>query len=335
MATPITSSDVLFMNVLPNMIEKRLNSWIKSSSSVNIFVTGKTGTGKSSLVNSAVGAVVSTEGHSIQPQTDEVQSYTKEINGIQVNIWDSPGLQDGSNNEQKYLDDIKSKCRGKVDLFLYCIDMSSTRFVPGNSDIIAMQKLSTTLGTDIWKNTLIILTFAERYIMQVEDDYEDDLEGLSQEFEREADSWKGIIHTALQTDVGLDPQLIQNIQVVPTGGQYCPEILPGKGSWLAKLWKAAAESTRPIAQPAFVKINEDRLNDHSISVSIHEDPKILADIGEKLGEELGVPQIGRDIGLSKAQEVLVYLAERNGYFADTRNNPVSVNIDHYKQTMSF
>ena len=95
------SSDVLFEQVLPTLIEERLNDWIKNSSSVNIFVTGKTGTGKSTLVNGIMGTAVCEEGHTLKPETTQVESFHLIKNGIKVIVWDSPGLQDGTTDESK------------------------------------------------------------------------------------------------------------------------------------------------------------------------------------------------------------------------------------------
>ena len=145
----MAASDVLLQQVLPTLIEKRLNEWIKSSSSVSIFVTGKTATGKSTLVNGIVGTVVCKEGHTIKPETTQVESFDLTKNGIKMIVWDSPGLHDGTTEESKYLDDIQSNCKENIDLILYCIDMSATRFVPGNPDIKAMKQLTDTLGQDI------------------------------------------------------------------------------------------------------------------------------------------------------------------------------------------
>ena len=47
-----------------------------------------------------------------------------------VDIFDSPGLEcdaDGPDVIEEYLQEIYEKCKG-VDLFLYCLDMTSARF---------------------------------------------------------------------------------------------------------------------------------------------------------------------------------------------------------------
>ena len=248
-----SSSDVMFDQVLPQLIETRLNEWIKNSSSVTVFVAGKTGTGKSTLVNGIVGTFCK-EGHTLKPETTKVEPFDLTKNGIKVIVWDSPGLQDGTTEESKYLDDIQRKCKGNIDLFLYCIDMSATRFVPGNPDIKAMRQLTDILGQDMWKNALIILTFANEYILQVQYDF-DNPEDLRKNFLDEVEDWKETIYQAMQEEVGLDPQLVKNIAVVPAGYYNTPEIVAGDGLWLSRLWKESVSATRPLAQPAFVKLN--------------------------------------------------------------------------------
>ena len=334
----MASSKDLFINVLdlPSKIEQQMESWITNSTSVSIFITGKTGTGKSTLVNSIVGSVVSPESHTVYPETDEVlQLPPKVINGIQVNVWDSPGLQDGTQREEEYLHDIKANCKGKADLILYCVDMSKARFVPGNRDIIAMKKLSETLGEDMWKITLIVLTFANRYVWKIEDDFEDDPKGLQQKFDCEVDSWKDLIHSALKKEVRLDAELVKTIKIVPAG-DYHSKTLPGDVCWLSNVWGKAFTVTRPLAQPAFVKISENRLNrsidpECSSSYLTFEQPLLLANIGKIIGEKIGVPEIGFKIGLGRtiAESFLCsYYKLHNGYFS-VDSAGVSVDTDDY------
>jgi hypothetical protein len=253
-------------------------------------------------------------------------------NGIEVIVWDSPGLQDGTTEERKYLDDIRRKCKGNIDLFLYCINMSETRFVSGNPDIKAMKQLTDTLGQDMWKNALIVLTFANVYILQVEDNF-DNPEDLRKSFLDEVESWRDIIHQAMQEEVGLDPQLVKDVAVVPAGYCYTPEIVSGDGLWLSKLWKESVSAARPLSQPAFVKLNAHRLVENvdasQPACLVHEQPLALADIGKVIGRGLGVAKMGYDMGCAKARQFLHYLAKRNGYTSE--DGAVSVDIDSYKK----
>lgn len=58
-----------FGKILPLWIESWLQEWINESNCVNIFITGKTGTGKTALVNGLVEREVSLGGKSLDPST--------------------------------------------------------------------------------------------------------------------------------------------------------------------------------------------------------------------------------------------------------------------------
>ena len=63
---------------------------------VNILVAGKTGVGKSTLVNILVGEEVAKVGKTLYPETVDVNPYRLESfhgSGVDVVIWDTPGLQ--------------------------------------------------------------------------------------------------------------------------------------------------------------------------------------------------------------------------------------------------
>lgn len=64
-----------FRVILPSReILKKLEEWLTTSVSVNILVSGKTGAGKSTLINGIVGKKVCEEGGTLDPQTSEVNS---------------------------------------------------------------------------------------------------------------------------------------------------------------------------------------------------------------------------------------------------------------------
>ena len=131
---------------------------------LSILVCGRSGVGKSSLVNSLVGRYVCEVG---DPglEVDSLSACTKlteqnciELgNGIQITIYDSPGLQDGTNDEEAYLDDMYSKCKD-VDLVLYCIDMTDPRF--RREEAHAIDMITRKFGSAIWMRCVLVLTKA-------------------------------------------------------------------------------------------------------------------------------------------------------------------------------
>lgn len=56
--------------------------------SIRILVTGKTGTGKSALINGLIGDDVAQEGDTLDPTTSEVQEIKQMVHGISLSIFD-------------------------------------------------------------------------------------------------------------------------------------------------------------------------------------------------------------------------------------------------------
>ncbi len=184
-------------------VEVSVDKWWNSSNSISVFVSGKTGVGKSTLVNALLGEKgekVAKEGGTLDPETSEVEPFTEHIQGMEVTVWDSPGLQDGTENEDKYLEDIKSKCNGEIDLLLYCISMNDSRFVSGSRDIKSMNKLTTALGPEIWENAVVILTRANTEIRLMKKMLADP-ESVEAKFNERLEEWKSKIVHYLKKDV--------------------------------------------------------------------------------------------------------------------------------------
>ena len=134
-----------------------------------VLVCGKTGVGKSSLVNSLVGYEAFEVGDpgldigeevnndAFRPMTMQVKAASIKVDGLIVQIWDSPGLQDGTDNDETYLQDMYEKCKD-VDLVLYCMEMTTSRWTV--SEINATRLLTATFGDTFWQKCVVVLTKA-------------------------------------------------------------------------------------------------------------------------------------------------------------------------------
>ncbi len=166
------------------------------------------------------------EGGSIKARcTTEVTMHPEIRNGVSITVLDSPGLQDGTTDHDKYLQQIKLKCSQQLDLTMYCITMVDKRFVRGskNPDVVAMEKLTKEFGSKFWKNTIIVLTHANTMeAFNVELSKED----KAKAFEAKVEEWKDQIRSILIDDIKVPQQIVHGIRIVPAGHARKPN-LPG------------------------------------------------------------------------------------------------------------
>lgn len=240
----------------------KIKDLLQNSKSLSILLTGKTGSGKSTLANGILGIKVAEEGASIQRAcTMEVQAYTAKKGRINVTVWDSPGLQDGTDNQEMYLQSIKDKC-SKVDLTLYCIEISKTRFVRGtdNPDVLAMIKLTEALGVEFWTNAIIVLTFANILeTLHLSDWVKLSAKKKAKAFETVIYEWESQVHTILEEDVHIPKEIVSKIKVIPAG-HYLIRQLPDRDYWLSDLWFECMDTLpTPEAQSALLQINIPRI----------------------------------------------------------------------------
>lgn len=115
------------------------NSDLKTA---NIMVAGKTGTGKSTLLNAIFGEDLATTGTG-RPVTKHIDEYKHE--SIPIHIWDTVGLELDSKKTRQSIDEIKrtiaSKSESKDELdqihaIWYCINSGSNRYEGAELDFI-------------------------------------------------------------------------------------------------------------------------------------------------------------------------------------------------------
>ena len=103
--------------------QKKVQKWVQNSTTLNIMITSKTGSGKTCLINGLVGMAVGEEGEALTKMTTHIEPIEFSLNGTEAKVWDTSGLQDGSHEEDRYLDAMKKYC-SNCNLYIYCVNMS-------------------------------------------------------------------------------------------------------------------------------------------------------------------------------------------------------------------
>ena len=111
---------------------------------MNVMVMGKTGSGKSTLINNMFNEKLADTGIG-KPVTQAIRQYSKE--GFPLTIYDTPGLELGGDNAISELlkdatDCIKKGVKsGKMDdaihCILYCVNAGTHRFEDAEKEFIA------------------------------------------------------------------------------------------------------------------------------------------------------------------------------------------------------
>jgi len=235
-------------------LKRQFREWCgqQDRKTLSILITGKSGTGKSSLVNALVGEPVAEVGRNKVHCTDTVTAHKIDIESVEIRVWDSPGLlDDDEGNDERYLAEMKSKLPKQLDLVIFCSKMDETRFRRDDRDTFSI--LTAHFGKELWKNAVIALTFADK----VDDP---DVSDKKAYFLQEAANWRKVITKFLSEKLKLNPELIESLPIIPTGYYRRPHTaLPNGADWLSEFWMACFNVARDSAGICLYKLNRDRV----------------------------------------------------------------------------
>lgn len=180
-----------------------------------------------------------------------------------VTVWDTPGLHDGTGNKDVYVEEMVDKCSQNVDLMIYCINSSVTRFVesPVNPEVEVITTLTRAFGKDIWSKTIIALTFAnaiERFhpnwaTLRASDKALKFSEVILQFDKR--------IRNLLRTYAKVPEDIASEIKIIPAG-YYDERSLPDREYWLSDFWFGCFETISAAEkQAAFYSLSASRIRE--------------------------------------------------------------------------
>lgn len=236
----------------------QMASTVMAKSPLTILVVGASGTGKSALINGLVGAEVAKEGsETLFSQTVQITPYKTKNIGIDVTIWDTPGMETVTTllALEKLVTDIQNKVRN-VDLVLFCINMTSARFRQGDNQNLRI--ITKAFGESIWKNALFVLTFAN----QVKPPPSRKGTPPREYFDERLQEWKGQISAVLKRS-GVPDKIAEAITIIPTG--YRDEYsLPGQFNWLNDLWSTCQQVSKD-KRPILLQVSMENLGTEEVA----------------------------------------------------------------------
>ena len=236
-------------------VEQLVAEWVEQSRSLSILVGGRTGSGKSTLVNAFLGTKVCEVGPGSQSVTGRVQKVTKSVQCIDLEVFDTPGLSD----RRKGRDDLTiiAECRAHVksdlsetlDLFFFCKSIApGCRTTTQDEDEIGL--LTRAFTKEIWKRSIIVLTCANTMDFSDKVAYTEVIRSYTED-----------LKTILKSIAKVDTCVVEDIPVCVAGRN--DNDVPFENSrengidqnWRSKLYYAAFERIRAESAPALLQLS--------------------------------------------------------------------------------
>ena len=267
--------------------QKIINVWVDKSKSLRIVIFGKTGAGKSSLINTLFEKQLAKEGNTLYAETKVVSSYTKMItmtvNDVCVTLWDTPGFKDPFSDGEETIKSIKDSCGvNDIDLFVYCTRFDQTRL--GQDDVDCIRDITKAFGDGIWKRALFTLTFAN----QAKIPPSSKTQNIQEYFQSREEEWRKGLHQLLKMNVNTGEMpvgRIDSIPVVATGYRDLP--LPDGRKWFAHFWEACLLQVKIATMPALIRAAGDRaMGERERTITARIVGLRLQEIGDQIAKEL-------------------------------------------------
>jgi predicted GTPase len=210
--------------VVRTFVEKLLDMF-RRKRQFTFLLIGRTGVGKSSIINSLMGEQVAPTDE-FEPKTVTVDEYTFEHNGHSFVLIDTPGLCDAlpsSKHNHKYMRKIADKLKSKqrdVDCVMYVTRLDDTRVLADEQ--YAIKFLTKKLGKKFWKHAFIVFTFADKVSPQ---DFANRLKRRQELLQKEIKKYAG--------------KVAETIPAVPVSNT--DRQTPDGKEWLGELFTAIVE----------------------------------------------------------------------------------------------
>ena len=215
-----------------SILKERKENLKRSQRPLNILCIGITGSGKSSILNAMMGEVLARTQCVPESCQSEMECHKGQYEGIEIKAYDTVGFTGSVSTDKKILRNISENAPiGGYNVVLLTLRMDC-RF-----DEKVFQMLSLTgklLKTVMWQRTIIVLTFANAFIVQLEEGYQGhSLNTDVQKMTIERTIAK--IKELFQKHTRLHKEITSTIPIV-LAGSASKRDLPIDSDWLSTLW---------------------------------------------------------------------------------------------------
>ena len=281
-------------------IRAALSELRKDCPKFGVLVIGRTGAGKSTLINNLLGKQVAHVGHTLQSETPAVKVHEVEVEGVPIVVYDTPGLGDikGKEEEQRHLEIMKGILKQKkVHLVVYCFQMNETTMT---SSIVGTFHKYHQIGVE-WKRSVIALTFADAlYVPKSEQPL---AISQAQYFDEQLEFWQKELRK-LKESLGVpricscrqslvccqrsltseldaedvEPDVAQLLQICPTS-LLPKDHLPNGNPWYVPFWLHIVMILSPAAAAQFLGIHCNNICDQQ-APPLSRCPEVVVELSE-------------------------------------------------------
>lgn len=214
---------------------EEIQCWLSKNNQFKVLVTGQMGTGKTTLIKGLIGHYnASPLKDSLLPNTEVITSYSYTNDKINFTFFDTPD----ANIYSSCLYDMVKNSQEPASLLIFAVRMDSA---VRKGDTSAIHSISAVFGRKVWRNAIIVLTFANRVFVEGQANRNTRENKVYYNMVRREVSMK-IIQILLENKVQED--IANNIPIVPVGLVSQP-IIPAdeRGvSWIDEFWDTVMPS---------------------------------------------------------------------------------------------
>ena len=240
-----------------------------------ILVIGVTGSGKSNLINNILGKNMATVGNKPTSETIAINRYEGSVKGVDVIVYDSPGLEDTSQNDQGTLAEIQGLLKG-IDIVVFCFKMIEVKLKPANIETFVRYHQR---GVP-WNKTVITLTFADIVPLFTPS------QPAAVVYRDRKSEWEEMIKEALRNNVHLPPEVIDTLPFRTTTINYITALPDGK-DWFGPLWLSILRRLEPLKRVEFVEMFKENITIKRLQEkSLRSCPGFTQSVSGQEGEEV-------------------------------------------------